>query len=164
LGRIVQHIIEIEVFENIDSLSKSDKELVLRARKISETAYAPYSQFYVGAALKLSSGEIITGSNQENVAYPSGLCAERVAIYYANSIHPNETIETIAVTARTKEFEMVNPVTPCGSCRQAISEYEIKQAKPIRLIMAGEEGEVHIATGISTLLPFMFNETDLKKE
>jgi cytidine deaminase len=164
LGKIVKHSIEIEVFENIGDLSASDKELVNKAVEISDTAYAPYSQFYVGAALKLSSGKIITGSNQENVAYPSGLCAERVAIYYANSMYPDETIETIAVSAKTKAFEMSNPVSPCGSCRQAIAEYEIKQEKPIRLIMAGEKGEIHLATGIRTLLPFMFNETDLKKE
>lgn len=164
MGKIVKHSIEIEVFESIDELSMQDKELVNRAIEISNTAYAPYSQFYVGAALKLNSGKIITGSNQENVAYPSGLCAERVAIYFANSMYPDEIIETIAVTAKTKAFKMDKPVSPCGSCRQAIAEYEIKQKEPIRLIMADEKGEVHIATGIRTLLPFMFNETDLKKE
>lgn len=164
MGKIVKHSIEIEVFDNINELSMPDKELVNRAKEISNTAYAPYSQFYVGAALRLSSGKVITGSNQENVAYPSGLCAERVAIYFANSMYPTETIETIAVTAKTKAFKMDKPVSPCGSCRQAIAEYEIKQEKPIRLIMAGEGEEIHIATGIGTLLPFMFNETDLKKE
>jgi len=145
-------------------LANNDKELVERAKKVSKTAYAPYSQFYVGAAIRLSSNQIIEGSNQENMAYPSGMCAERVAIYYANSFHSEETIETIAVTAFAKGFEVGHPVSPCGACRQSMAEYELKQKRPIRLIMTGESGEVYIAESIETVLPFMFNEIELKKE
>jgi len=137
---------------------------MLRAKKVSETAYAPYSQFYVGAAVRLSSNEIIEGSNQENMAYPSGMCAERVAIYYANSFHADARIETIAITAHAKDFDVNHPISPCGACRQSMAEYELKQKHPIRLIMTGETGEVYIAESVEMILPFMFNEIELKKE
>ena len=153
----------MEVFNDLNDLSSEDKELITRAKEILKDAYAPYSQFYVGAALRLNSGEIITGSNQENMAYPSGLCAERVAIYYANSAYPNKTIKTIAVVAKAKNFEIAKPVSPCGACRQAMAEYELKQKEPIRLIMAGGNDEIYISESIENILPFMFNEIGLKK-
>jgi len=153
----------LEVFNDLNDLSSEDKELITRAKEILKDAYAPYSQFYVGAALRLNSGEIITGSNQENMAYPSGLCAERVAIYYANSAYPNKTIKTIAVVAKAKNFEIAKPVSPCGACRQAMAEYELKQKEPIRLIMAGGNDEIYISESIENILPFMFNEIGLKK-
>lgn len=164
MAKKLKHSLELAVYENVNRLSLADKELVKRAKKVSKTAYAPYSQFYVGAAIRLSSNEIIEGSNQENMAYPSGMCAERVAIYYANSYHSDKQIETIAVTAFAKEFEVDHPVSPCGACRQSMAEYELKQKHPIRLIMTGESGEVYIAESIETILPFMFNEIELKKE
>lgn len=164
MKRKLSHSIELEVFDTIEELELLDKELVIKAKQVSKKAYAPYSQFYVGAAIRLSSNEIIEGNNQENMAYPSGMCAERVAIYYANSYHSSETIDTIAVTAYSKEFNVDHPVSPCGACRQSMAEYELKQKKPIRLIMTGVTGEVYIAESIETILPFMFNETGLKKE
>jgi cytidine deaminase len=164
MTRILKHIVELSVFESIDALADSDKELMLRAKKVSKTAYAPYSQFYVGAAIRLSSNEIIEGSNQENMAYPSGMCAERVAIYYANSFHADARIDTIAITAHAKKFDVNHPVSPCGACRQSMAEYELKQKHPIRLIMTGETGEVFIAESVEMILPFMFNEIELKKE
>ena len=145
MGKIVKHSVELSVFESVSELSEQDQELVKRAKKVSETAYAPYSQFYVGAAIRLSSEEIVAGSNQENMAYPSGLCAERVAIYYANSAYPNQTITTIAVVAKAKNFEIAKPVAPCGACRQAMAEYELKQKEPIRLIMVGGNDEIYIS-------------------
>ncbi len=158
------HNIELTVYSSLDELSSKDKELVLRAREVSKTAYAPYSQFYVGAAIRLASNEIVEGSNQENMAYPSGMCAERVAIYYANSHHSDQKIESIAVTAFAKKFDVNHPVSPCGACRQSMAEYELKQNQPIRLIMTGESGEIYIAESIETVLPFMFNEIELKNE
>jgi len=158
------HNIELTVYSSLDELSSKDKELVLRAREVSKTAYAPYSQFYVGAAIRLASNEIVEGSNQENMAYPSGMCAERVAIYYANSHHSYQKIESIAVTAFAKKFDVNHPVSPCGACRQSMAEYELKQNQPIRLIMTGESGEIYIAESIETVLPFMFNEIELKNE
>ena len=160
----LKHSVELSVFASVDELSIKDQELVKRAKKVSKTAYAPYSQFYVGSAIRLSSDEIIEGSNQENMAYPSGMCAERVAIYYANSYHSDALIDTIAVTAFAKDFKVNHPVSPCGACRQSMAEYELKQNQPIRLIMTGESGEIYIAESIETVLPFMFNEIELKKE
>ncbi len=164
MAKTIQHTVTIDVFDNFGELSQEDQELITKAKEASNEAYAPYSQFQVGAAVRLKSGKIIQGSNQENVAYPSGLCAERVAVYYANATYPKEEIESIAITAKTKNFEVDKPITPCGSCRQAIAEYEIKQQKPIRIIMMGESGSIHICNGLKMLLPFMFNEQELKKE
>lgn len=160
----VNHTVALEVYASDEELNKEDLELLQEARKISRSAYAPYSQFYVGAALRLSNGEVISGSNQENVAYPSGLCAERVAIYYANAKFPKEEVVAIAINAFAENFEVNHPISPCGSCRQAIAEYEIKQEKDIRIIMGANSGEIHVCSGIKTLLPFMFNEQDLKKD
>lgn len=164
MPKIFEHTVKLEVYNQLDEISTLDQELVREAVSASNEAYAPYSQFYVGAAVRLKNGEIVKGSNQENVAYPSGLCAERVAVYYASATYPNEEIDTIAITAKTKNFEIVNPITPCGACRQAIAEYETKQLNPIRIIMSVENGEVYICEGIKSLLPFMFNEQELKKE
>lgn len=164
MAKKLKHSVELSVYSSVDELPNNDRELVERAKKVSKNAYAPYSQFYVGAAIRLSSNQIIEGSNQENMAYPSGMCAERVAIYYANSYHSEEEIETIAVTAFAKKFDVNHPISPCGACRQSMAEYELKQKKPIRLIMTGETGEVYVAESIETILPFMFNEIELKKE
>jgi cytidine deaminase len=164
MAKKLKHSIELTVYSNVHELSPEDKELVIKAKEVSKKAYAPYSQFYVGAAIRLDSNEIVEGSNQENMAYPSGMCAERVAIYYANSHHSDKKIDTIAVTAFAKKFDVNHPVSPCGACRQSMAEYELKQNQPIRLIMTGESGEVYIAESIETVLPFMFNEIELKKE
>lgn len=164
MAKQIEHKVMLTVYDSVNELSKSDKELVKGAEKVAKTAYAPYSQFYVGAAIRLKGGGVILGSNQENMAYPSGLCAERVAIFYANSTYPNDEIEAIAITAHAENFEVTKPITPCGACRQAIAEYEIKQEKPIRIIMASGQGEIHECNGIKELLPFMFNEQELKKE
>ncbi|MBL4703603.1 MAG: cytidine deaminase [Flavobacteriales bacterium] len=156
--------IEVEIYSSIADLEASDRALMERAIKISKQAYAPYSRFLVGAALVLESGEVVLGTNQENVAYPSGICAERTAFYYAGTHFPHDRIMAVAVTASSKDFKVDYPVSPCGSCRQAMYEYEAKQNEPIRVIMMGESGEVRIMNAIADLLPFTFNETGLKKD
>ena len=145
-----------------NTLSSADAELLQRAETAASQAYAPYSQFSVGAALRLETDEIVYGSNQENVAYPSGLCAERVAIFAASSVHPNVVIKTMAITARTSKFELNDPLTPCGACRQVIMEYQNKQEAPIRLILAGKGETVWIFDDASALLPFGFEADSLK--
>lgn len=150
-------------FENEGELNESDRELLQKARLAADKAYAPYSNFYVGAALLLKNGKIITGNNQENVAYPSGLCAERVAIYAAGASYPDEAIETIAVTCKSKAFEVNEPLSPCGACRQAIAEYETRHNSKIRILLAGEKGIIRMVESISDLLPFMFKAEELKK-
>ncbi len=152
-----------EVYESAQSLNKTDLELLNAAKKVVADAYAPYSGFNVGAAVLLDNGKIITGTNQENAAYPSGLCAERVAIFYASSQYPTAKIIAIAISASSRDQKINVPVPPCGACRQAMAEYEIKFTTPIRLIMAGETGEVFISPSVSNLLPLLFSSKNLGK-
>ncbi|MCD6018586.1 MAG: cytidine deaminase [Bacteroidetes bacterium] len=149
---------EFEVYNSIKDLAKKDGELLLEAQKILKNAYAPYSNFNVGAAVLLDNGKIVTGNNQENAAYPSGLCAERVAIFYAGAQYPNVDIKTIAITVKSKNIVIKEPLSPCGGCRQAIAEYENKSGKAIRIIMSGEKGQIYIAKSIESLLPLMFSK------
>lgn len=148
----------ILVYNNTDELPFEINELMQKAIEIRKTAYAPYSKFRVGAAILLDNGVIVEGSNQENAAYPSGLCAERVAIFYAGAKYPNAQILKIAISATSDNFVSKTPIPPCGSCRQSISEYEQKQKTPIEIYFMGEEGEVYKSQAIADLLPFSFNK------
>ncbi len=150
-------------YDSDQELNSEEQELLKKAREASKFAYAPYSNFYVGAALLLENGVIVTGNNQENVAYPSGLCAERVAIYAAGAQYPNIAIKTIAITCNSKSFKVDQPLSPCGACRQAMSEYEVRHNQNIRTILAGETGKIQVMDSIADLLPFMFKAEELKK-
>jgi cytidine deaminase len=156
----IQKEISIEEIESEEQLSSEDAELLNLARKSTEFAYAPYSRFYVGAALKLENGKIITGNNQENMAYPSGLCAERVAVFSAASNNKGLKITTIAITAKSDKFNVSKPVYPCGGCRQVLAEYEKRQGSDIRLILSGNTGKIAIVSSVKSLLPFMFEGLD----
>ena len=147
---------------DFSSLNSEEKDLVNRAKNSLEAAYAPYSGFLVGATVLLENGEIISGNNQENVAYPSGLCAERVAIFYAGARFPNVKIKTIAITAVSKKFEIKDIISPCGACRQAIAEYEVKQENNIRILLHHPNDSILIVHSVSDLLPFMFKSKGLK--
>ena len=151
-------VTELEVYNSIKDLAKKDAELLQEARKILKNAYAPYSNFQVGAALLLDNCKIVTGTNQENAAYPSGLCAERVAIFYAGAQYPDVAVKTIAIAVKSKNIVINEPLSPCGGCRQAIAEYENKFGKPIRILMSGEKGQIYIAKSIESLLPLMFSK------
>jgi cytidine deaminase len=151
---------KITVFESIQELSEIEQTLMLKAIEVRKNAYAPYSNFKVGAAILLDNGEIVVGSNQENAAYPSGLCAERVAIFYAGAIYPKAKILKIAITAASDLKKTTTAVPPCGACRQSIAEYEVKQDNPIVLFFMGESGPIHYSASLKNLLPFMF-ETNL---
>lgn len=146
--------------ESINELSNSDAYLVAKAREVANNAWAPYSNFLVGAAIELKNGKIITGNNQENAAYPSGLCAERVALFSANANYPNSPVVTLAISAMNKNGLVKEPVRPCGSCRQAILESEIRYEQAIRLILDGEQC-IYIIDGIKNLLPFCFGKEQL---
>ncbi|KIO53683.1 cytidine deaminase [Flavobacterium hibernum] len=146
------------VYNSLEELSKEIQDLMNQAVEIRKKAYAPYSQFRVGAALLLDNGKIVLGSNQENAAYPSGLCAERVAIFHAGSIYPEAKILKIAITAASDTNQTTAPIPPCGSCRQSIAEYEIKQDTPIEIYFMGEIGEVYKSASLKNLLPFMFDK------
>ena len=146
----------ISVYTNISVLPNDVNNLMQQAIETRKKAYAPYSKFRVGAAILLDNGQIIEGSNQENAAYPSGLCAERVAIFYAGAKYPDAKIVKMAISATSDNFVSKTPIPPCGSCRQSISEYEQKQQTSIEIYFMGEEGEVYKSNSISDLLPFSF--------
>ena len=144
-------------------LSPEEQSLIINAKNSFENAYAPYSGFLVGASILLENGKVINGSNQENVSYPSGLCAERVALFYAGSQYPKIAIKTIAVSALSKTFEINNVVSPCGACRQVMAEYQQKQNSEIRILLHSPNDDVLIANSVEDLLPFMFTSPLLKK-
>ncbi|KQO34649.1 cytidine deaminase [Flavobacterium sp. Leaf82] len=146
------------VYDTLQELSQDIQDLMNQAVEVRKKAYAPYSQFRVGAALLLDNGKIILGSNQENAAYPSGLCAERVAIFHAGSIYPEAKILKMAITAASDTNQTTAPIPPCGSCRQSIAEYEIRQDTPIEIFFMGEIGEVYKSASLKNLLPFMFDK------
>ncbi len=158
--------ISVTVFEynNISELPEKDQHLMDLALEATNSAYAPYSTYRVGAAVLLENGKIFTGNNQENMAYPSGLCAERVALFYAGSQFPDVAVSAIAITARAKEFKIDKPVAPCGACRQVMAETEYRSQQKMRLIMMGETGKVQVIEGVDNILPLMFHEENLKKE
>ena len=153
--------LEATRFASPQELTDVDRELLAKAKAVVKNAYAPYSKFHVGAALLLENGEVVIGSNQENVAYPNGLCAERVAFFSASSQFPGVPIIAIAITAETAHFNMNHPAAPCGSCRQAMLEYEINQDKPVRLILQGQTGDILMIHSIKSLLPLHFYEEGL---
>ncbi|SHI36273.1 cytidine deaminase [Algibacter luteus] len=149
------------VFDSINELSNQVKALMQKAIEARANAYAPYSNFTVGTAILLDNGQIVTGSNQENASYPSGLCAERTAIYYAGSQFPEAKMLLIAITAGSKRNQTTKPIPPCGACRQAIAEYEIKQKTPIEIYFMGETGAVAKSNSLANLLPFVFDKSVL---
>ena len=151
----------ITVYETIEELPQEVQLLMNEAVIIRKTAYAPYSKFHVGTAFLLENGEIITGNNQENAAYPSGMCAERVAVWQAASRFPDVKIKIIAITASSKNKPVTQPVAPCGGCRQALSEYEIKQDKNIEIYFMGEIGNIIKTESLHDLLPLAFDKSFL---
>ena len=146
-------------YPGIDSLPNSYKELANKAIEALQSSYSPYSQFAVGAAVLLQNGEIILGSNQENGAYPSGLCAERVALFYAGVAHPKVPVEAIAIIARHKGKTIPEPVAPCGGCRQVMMETHNISRKPYKVIMIGEN-RIFVVDDVKYLLPFTFSNIE----
>lgn len=153
---------QYEVYNDIDELKKEDAELLTKARIVTNQAYAPYSNFFVGAVAKLSNGLIVSGTNQENASYPVGICAERVLLGNAATLYPGVSIDTLAISYDSKEVQSDHPISPCGMCRQALLEYETRTEKPIRLILAGQEGKIYIVDTVKFLLPFAFMPDELK--
>ena len=149
---------QFKVFESIEELPNDIQDLMTQAVEVRKNAYAPYSKFRVGVAIFLDNGKIVLGSNQENAAYPSGLCAERVAIFYAGAVYPEAKILKMAITAASDTNQTTAPIPPCGSCRQSIAEYEIKQDTPIEIYFMGEIGAIYKSESLKNLLPFMFDK------
>jgi cytidine deaminase len=149
--------VEYQSFASFQELDSKERNLVEKALEATKQAYAPYSEFYVGAAVLLKNGEIILGSNQENGAYPSGLCAERVALFYAGHAFPNEEVEALAVIAHSDKDPLTEAVAPCGACRQVMHETQIRQKNSFKIILAHENGSGLIFDSIYPLLPLSFH-------
>lgn len=152
---------EFTVFENLEELPADLQNLMNQAIAVRKNAYAPYSNFKVGAAIFLDNGKVVLGCNQENAAYPSGLCAERVAIFQAGALYPDAKILKMAITAASENNKTVAPIPPCGACRQSIAEYEIRQQMPIEIYFMGEIGAIYKSDSLKNLLPFMFDKNFL---
>lgn len=157
-----QYSFEYEVYNSIDELPAGDRELLQAARDFTATAYAPYSNFHVAAVARLSNGETVKGTNQENASYPVGTCAERALLGSVGALFPNEPIETMAVTYHNVKGSSDTPASPCGMCRQALREYETRTHHSIRLILSGMEGKIYIIPKAAMLLPLGFTGDDLK--
>lgn len=149
------------VYDSMEELDSESKDLMVQAIDIRKKAYAPYSKFRVGAAVLLDNGKVVLGSNQENAAYPSGLCAERVAIFQAGAICPDAKILKMAISATADAKELSVPIPPCGACRQSIAEYEIRQEQPIEIYFMGAVGEVYKSDSLKNLLPLLFDKNFL---
>ncbi|HPF97890.1 MAG: cytidine deaminase [Flavobacteriaceae bacterium] len=149
------------VYDHLDETPKKIQDLMVKAIEARKKAYAPYSKFQVGAAILLDNGEVVTGSNQENASYPSGLCAERTAIYYAGAQFPEAKILMMVLTAGSIQHPTLTPIPPCGACRQAIAEYEVKQEAPIEIYFMGETGKVAKSDSLANLLPLVFDKSFL---
>ena len=144
----------------MDELSQSDRELVSAAMEATKGSYAPYSKFRVGAAARLANGLVFTGANQENAAYPSGLCAERTTLFAANAQYPDQPVLALAIAARKGNRFMPTPISPCGACRQVISGVEDRFGHPVRILLYGTEG-IYECNGIDALLPLRFVASDM---
>jgi cytidine deaminase len=149
---------QFSIYNSPQELPNDVQSLMKQAVTIRKKAYAPYSKFRVGAALLLDNGQTVLGSNQENAAYPSGLCAERVAVFQAGAVFPEAKILKIAITAASDSNKTLAPIPPCGACRQSMAEYEIRQNSPIEIYFMGEIGEVYKSDSLKNLLPFMFDK------
>ena len=147
---------EYTVYSDISELSPADQKLVSGALDAAQNSYSPYSGFKVGAALKLQNGETITGANQENAAFPSGLCAERTVMFEAGNRFPKTPYHTLAIAATSEKIRVNEPVQPCGGCRQVMSEHNVKFDKSFRVLLYGESGEVWEIHDASALLPLAF--------
>jgi len=160
---MIEHEIKIAFneYDTVDDLNAADHELCMQAVKALETSHSPYSKFRVGVALQLQSGKVLHASNQENVAYPSGLCAERVALFHWGANHADDPIVSMGVTAHTEEFPLLKPVTSCGACLQVMAECEKRQTNPLRVLLYCINGPVWVVNGVQSLLPFMFFEERL---
>ena len=152
--------IKIEQYA-MEELSDSEQELVRSAIKATHNAYANYSRFYVGAALRLANGQIVIGANQENAAFPSGLCAERSAIFAAQSQQPEQPITTLAIAASNDEGLLKDPITPCGACRQVILEMEDRYRRPVRILLFGARA-VYAVNSVKDLLPLSFVDANMR--
>jgi len=151
----------LRVFENVTELSKEDALLLASAKAALKDSYSPYSNFKVAATVLLANGETVTGTNQENAAFPVGICAEGTALSAASALYPNVAVKKIAITVKSGTHIIKHPVAPCGVCRQRLLEYETRFNNNIEIILMGEEGEVYSVNSVKDILPLNFSKSDL---
>lgn len=156
--------VEYEVFKTAEDLNETDKSLILQAREVTKKAYAPYSNFWVGAVALMENGERVEGTNQENASYPVGICAERTLLASVAMLYTGMPVKTIAISYHNTNSgtHSNHPISPCGMCRQALLEYEDRTRKPIRLLLSGMAGKVIALDTVSLLLPLSFDSDDMK--
>ena len=154
--KTVKLAINYEEYSSLEEMDPKDQDLVREAIKAQKNSYAPYSKFNVGAALLLEDGTVVRGCNQENVAYPSGLCAERTAMFAANANHPGKVMDTIAIAGGSNYQITVSPVSPCGACRQVMAEYQKLGGRPMKVILYGTE-KIRKFAKVDDILPFIFD-------
>ncbi|HET7117802.1 MAG TPA: cytidine deaminase [Hanamia sp.] len=153
---------DFQVYDSIDELNEEDADLLREARKVTQFAYAPYSNFRVGAFAKLVNGKTVSGTNQENASFPAGICAERTLMSTASSLFPGVGIETIAISYNNINGKSDRPISPCGICRQSFVEFQERTRNPIRIILSGLEGKVYVIKNAADLLPLVFGSGDMK--
>ena len=144
----------------LDELTPTEQALVQKAIDATNNSYARYSNFHVGAACLLENGNVVIGANQENAAFPSGLCAERTAIFAAQANHPDQPITTLAIAAKNANGLLKSPISPCGACRQVVLEIEDRYQRPVRILLYGTEG-IYVFESIKDLLPFSFVDANM---
>ena len=158
---IIRSHFEYKIYQSLDELLTDDKELMLIAVAQLKNAYAPYSKFHVGAAVRLNDRSVYVGSNQENASYPLCMCGERVALYNAAANNSNEPVESLAITIKNQNRVIENPVSPCGACRQVIAEYEFRHNQSIRILLKSDSPQVYEIRSVADILPLGFNGTFL---
>ena len=151
-----------KIYDSVDELNKEDADLLNEARKVTKFAYAPYSNFRVGATAKLVNGERVSGTNQENASFPAGICAERTLLSTASSLFPGIGIDTVAISYNNINGKSDRPVSPCGICRQSFVEFQQRTKHPIRIILSGLDGKVQLIENAANLLPLGFSSDDLQ--
>ena len=151
----------ISTYDSINELSETDAMLLKEARKVTEFANAPYSNFKVGAFAKLENGKTVSGTNQENAAFPAGICAERTLLSTASSLFPGVAIETIAISYHNLNGKSDKPISPCGICRQSLFEFQQRTKKEIRILLSGMEGKIQLIENAKDLLPLVFSADDM---
>lgn len=157
---------DYEIFAGLGELNEEDQKLLMQARIATEKAYAPYSQFHVGAVAMLANGAIVAGANQENAAFPAGICAERTLLSSAAILHPGVGIKTLAISYKNHNEATHSdvPITPCGICRQSLTEYEGRTGAEMRILLSGMTGEVLLIKGAGKLLPLSFSSKDMEAD
>lgn len=158
----LQQSLEYLSYDDISGLDETDGLLLKAAREVTARAYAPYSNFHVGAVIRLANGQTVSGTNQENASFPAGICAERTALSAATSLFPGIPIDTIAISYDNRQGNSSQPISPCGICRQTLAEYEQRQQQPIRVILGGQSGNVLVIPAATPLLPLSFSAKDME--